>query len=276
MEFNSLKEKYLYYRGKGDVRLSKDEYVLVMLDGRSFSKKIKKKFKRPFDSAFIDMMNETAKYVCEKVSGCKMAYVQSDEINLVIHTTEEQEPFFGNRQCKLLSVIASMATSKFNQLMAIHSIKQISYDTTKFDCEDTLYSINDVLGYMTEMPLYEFDCKAWNVPDANDALASIIYRQNDCVRNSKEAVAQSKFSPNELHKKRTDEQIIMVREKFGIDWYTDFNNGEKYGRFIFPSSVKVGENCIRNRWGVHNAFPLNDENNRKELMSYISDGETTE
>ena len=62
MEFKSLKEKYMYYRGQVDHRLSNDEYVMVMLDGRSFSKKIKKKFKRPFDNAFIDIMNETAKY----------------------------------------------------------------------------------------------------------------------------------------------------------------------------------------------------------------------
>ena len=274
MEFKSLKEKYMYYRGQVDHRLSNDEYVMVMLDGRSFSKKIKKKFKRPFDNAFIDIMNETAKYVCENVSGCKMAYVQSDEINLVLHTTEEQEPFFGNRQCKLLSVIASMATSKFNQLMTMYSIKEVSYDTTNIDGEDTLYNIKDTLQYISEMPLYEFDCKAWNVPNANDALASIIYRQNDCIRNSKEAAAQSKFSPNELHKKRTDEQIIMVREKFGIDWYTDFSNGEKYGRFILPNVVKIDDECIRHKWMIDNAFPLNDENNRKELMSYICDGES--
>lgn len=52
MEFKSLKEKYMYYRGQVDHRLSNDEYVMVMLGGRSFSKKIKKKFKRPFDNAF--------------------------------------------------------------------------------------------------------------------------------------------------------------------------------------------------------------------------------
>lgn len=274
MEFTSLKEKYLYYRKQTDFCLSTDGYVMVMLDGRSFSKKIKKYFKRPFDSDFIVIMNETAKYLCEKVSGCKLAYVQSDEISLVLHTSEAQEPFFGNRQCKLLSIIASMATSKFNQLIAIRSIRNRFYDSTKIDEGDTLYCIKDVLDYMAVMPLYEFDCKVWNVPDINDAYASILYRQNDCIRNSKEAVAQNKFSHNELYKKKTDEQIAMVKEQFGIDWKTDFKNGEKYGRFVIPFVSEVyydgeEEPTLRHSWKIYDGFPIGEENNRKEIMKVL-------
>ena len=262
MEFNSLKEKYLYYRNQTDYRLSKDGYVMIMLDGRSFSHKIKKIFKRPFDDMFIEMMNETAKYVCERVSGCKLGYVQSDEINLVLHTTELQEPFFGNRMCKLLSVIASLATSKFNQLYLYYTIK------------DLPCSKEDLVDIIKDSRLFEFDCKAWNVPDLNDAYASILYRQNDCIRNSKEAVAQSKFSSSELHKKRTDEQIAMVKETFGIDWYTDFSDGEKYGRFIVPTTIVIhhqgeSEPIYRRGWEIRDAFPIGDENNRKKIMTII-------
>lgn len=273
MNFDSLKDKYNYYRNMTDYRLLPNSYVMVMLDGRSFSHKIKKRFKRPFDDEFIRIMNETAQYVAKNISGCKLAYVQSDEINLVLYDKSTQEPFFGNRMCKLLSIIASMASGKFNQLMFEYNIRQMSYDNTKMDCEDTLYSIKDAMAAMSSMPLYEFDCKVWNVPNVNDAFAGILYRQNDCIRNSKEAVAQDKFSADELHKKRTDEQIVMVREKFGIDWYTDFDDGKKYGRFIIPQLVTFSENCKRRKWTINNAFPLSDENNRKELMLYLTDDE---
>lgn len=264
MEFDSLKEKFLYYRGLTDYRLSKDNYVMVMLDGRSFSKKIKKRFKRPFDEAFINIMNETAKYICEKVSGCKMAYVQSDEINLVLHTTELQEPFFANRLCKLQSIIASMATSKFNQLVLLN------------DVQDLPCSKEDVVDIIRNMSLFEFDCKAWSVLDANDAYASILYRQNDCVRNSKEAVAQWKFSPNELHRKTTDEQVAMLLKEHGINWWGDFNDGEKYGRFVVPKEfVKIDDNgkeIHRHKWEIMNAFLIGGVNNRKEIMKFIEDG----
>lgn len=90
MNFDSLKDKYNYYRNMADYRLLPNSYVMVMLDGRSFSHKIKKRFKRPFDDEFIRIMNETAQYVAKNISGCKLAYVQSDEINLVLYDKSTQ------------------------------------------------------------------------------------------------------------------------------------------------------------------------------------------
>ena len=84
MVFKNLEDKCLYYRSLSDYKLLPNSYVLVMLDGRSFSNLIKNKFEKPFDKDFIDMMNQTAQYVCENVEGAKFAYVQSDEISLVI------------------------------------------------------------------------------------------------------------------------------------------------------------------------------------------------
>lgn len=271
MEFDSLKKKYHYYRDLTDYKLLPNSYVMVILDGRSFSKKIKKRFKRPFDDKFIEIMNETAKYVCEKVSGCKLAYVQSDEINLILHDSPMQNPFFGNRLCKLQSIIAAMATSKFNQLALLNTLKDLPCSK-----EDAVQIINDAL-------LYEFDCKAWAVPNENDAFAAILYRQNDCIRNSKEAVAQYFFSHNDLHKRTTDEQIAMVKDKYGIDWNADYNDGEKYGRFIikygleFPEVDRegnsTGKTYIRHKWIIGNGIPLSDEINRVNMINYIVNGE---
>ena len=280
MNWDNLKSKYLYYRELTDYKLLPNSYVMVMLDGRSFSKKIKKKFHRPFDDEFITMMNETAKYVCEKVSGCKLAYVQSDEINLVLYDTQDQEPFFGNRLCKMQSIIASLATSKFNQLMYARNLIEKSLGTTEY----TRYpQWSEVAGYIAESPLYEFDCKVWNVPNVNEAFAAILYRQNDCVRNSKEQAAQTYFPHSELWKKTTDTQVKMLREKFGIDWVNEYNDGEKYGRFVkrIPFEYdeldrygnKTGNVKQRNKWTIVNATPLSDSETRKEMMEYLTNGE---
>ena len=84
MKFQSLKEKCEYFRSLSDYKLVPNSYVIIMLDGRSFSKMIKNKYKKPFDETFIDMMNETAKYLLQNVQGVKFAYVQSDEISILV------------------------------------------------------------------------------------------------------------------------------------------------------------------------------------------------
>ena len=108
MQFKTLEDKCKFYRELTDYRLMPKSYVIVSLDGRSFSNFVKKQFDLPFDDKFIHFMNETTKYVCNNVSNCKFAYTQSDEISLVLADIgdNDTDTFFGNRLCKLQSIIA--------------------------------------------------------------------------------------------------------------------------------------------------------------------------
>ena len=130
MQFKNLEDKCLYYRGLTDYRLLPNSYVLVMVDGRSFSHLVKNKFQKPFDDEFIRMMNETAEYVCKNVQGCKFAYVQSDEISFVLtdFDTPTTDAFFSNRLSKMQSIIASLATARFNQLMMCYQLNKHTYN----------------------------------------------------------------------------------------------------------------------------------------------------
>lgn len=256
MKFDTLKDKCLYYRSLTDTRLVPNSYVLVMLDGRSFSSMIKNKFKLPFDDNFIDMMNETAKYVCENVSGCKLAYVQSDEISLVLtdFDTPTTDSFFGYRTFKLLSIIASLATAKFNQLM-------------------TLYNMSNGLGMnpgdcIMKTKLAQFDCKVWNVPTLNDVYAWFLYRQNDCIKNSKGQLAQTYYSHKELFKLTTDQQIEKLNVEKSINWH-EFDDNKKYGRLITKQTITTenGVVCERLKWVINDAFVLNE--NREKFISCI-------
>ena len=84
MKFDTLKDRMEYFRSLTDYRLMPNSYVVVMVDGRGFSKSVKKLFEKPFDDKFISMMNDTAKYICEHVQGVKTAFVQSDEISFIL------------------------------------------------------------------------------------------------------------------------------------------------------------------------------------------------
>lgn len=267
MQFKSLEDKCLYYRGLGEYRLLPNSYVMVMLDGRSFSHMVKNRFQKPFDDDFIRMMNETAKYVCKNVQGAKFAYVQSDEISIVLtdFDTPTTDAFFGNRLSKLHSIIASLATAKFNQLMLSYHIERNAYDNCLFDSENTIYSANDAVRAIDNAPLYQFDCKCWNVPTYNDVFAWFLYRNIDCTKNSKQQTAQTYLPHKELMGKTTDVQIEYLKEVKDIDW-NDFTANKKWGRFIWKCEKELvnpqGEPYTRYVWEVFDGVDLSTENGR--------------
>lgn len=279
MNFKSLEDKCLYYRGLTDYRLLPNSNIIAMVDGRAFSKLVKKRFNLPFDDNFITMMNETAKYVCEHVQGCKFAYVQSDEISFLItdYETPQADSFFGYRLCKMQSIIASLATAKFNQMLTSYLIeKEIATKNDlpdEIDGRDDIVAIRDVLK---EMQLAQFDCKVWSVPSSNDAYAWFLYRQIDCIRNSKQQTAQTFLSHKQLLGKDTDAQIELLFNEKGVSWEKDFSDGKKFGRFVYQEEREMEKewgnqiiHFVRKVWDAHDAFPLTDEGSKEKFYDII-------
>lgn len=262
MHFKTLKEKCEYFRGLTDYRLLPNNYVIVMLDGHCFSRMVKKRYKLPFDERFMRYMNETAKYLLQNIQGAKLAYVQSDEISILItdFDTPETDSCFGYRLCKMQSLFASMAAGKFNQLVAIDLIKE---NEGKFD-DIPFGSVSDVVY---DMEPAAFDCKVWSVPSYNEAFGWFLYRQHDCTRNSKQQAAQTYLPHKALLNLTADEQIEKLIVEKNIDW-AQYSDGEKYGRIIYKEPKEEtkeinGEMVTyeRNTWTVHGATPFDSEDN---------------
>lgn len=257
MNFDSLEEKCQYYRNLTDYKLLPNSNILVMLDGKNFSSLIKNNFKKPFDDDFIDMMNKTALFLCNNVQGCKFAYTQSDEISLLItdYDTPETDTLFGGRLCKIQSILASLATSEFNRWFILDYLRK-----------------HDDEGLIENMKMAQFDCKAWVVPNQNDAYAWFLYRQLDCIRNSKQQTAQTYLGHKKLIGHSADEQIEMVKNEKGIDW-SAFGNEYKYGRFVYKiekemsTKLPSGEtvNYIRKKFTPSAAFDLRQEEGKEEF-----------
>ena len=275
MIFDSLQDKCLYYRKGGEHYLMPNGHIIMMLDGRSFSKVIKKRFKLPFDPIFVGLMNLTAQYLCENIPGVQFAYVQSDEISLYIKDEPTSGSFFGLRQTKLLSIAASLATGRFNQLFLSQSImKNIEGDVEK----DWKKEFNDLSNQILSMKPFQFDCKAWNVPTANDVFAWFLYRQLDCIRNSKQQTARTWLSHKKLIGVDSDKQVEMLKNEKGIDW-NDFEPEVKFGRLIkkIEKEVKIPEQFVKD--GVDTTmrmfwepFPmpiLSEIDGKNELMKMI-------
>ena len=227
----TLKERMKSLQAERDYRLDKDSYILCHIDGRAFSKMIKRKFKLPFDDNFMQMMDDTAAYVCENVQGAKLAYVQSDEINIVITSFKYDNDelingssFFDYRLCKMQSIIASLAAAKFNQL---YTIRMLSTDSDK-----------SIRQQINEIPLIQFDCKCWDVKTYADMFAWFKFRQNDCIRNSKQQFAQAYCSHKDLLNKNSDEQVEYCNLKTGNDWNA-LSGKYKYGRLVYRTTYPV-------------------------------------
>lgn len=254
MEFKCLKDKCEYYRSLPDYRLMPNMNMLVMLDGKNFSTLVKNNFELPFDNRFIDMMNETALALCKNVAGVKFAYTQSDEISLLItdYDTLETGTLFNGRLCKIQSILASIATSEFNRQF----IPYQAYEKAV---------VNDPLYNIANMKMAMFDCKAWVVPNLNDAYAWFLYRQYDCIRNSKQQAAQTYIKHNFLKNLDTDKQIELLKKEYDIDW-NEYPDECKYGRFLYKESqmfkkvLDSGEEVEfeRNKFVCNPAFELKD------------------
>lgn len=255
MKFESLEEKCLYYRELCNHKLTPGLPVLIMLDGRSFSKKIKNKFQKPFDPFFVETMNKTMAYLCQNIQGCKIGYCQSDEISLIITDKGEEGPsssFFGYRLCKIQSITASIATSFFNREMGI---KWIADGKDLKDC-----------------PLYEFDSKAWVVPNTNDAYAWFLWRQIDCKRNAKQQAAQTYLPHKQLMGHNSDEQIKMLEELKGIK-FEDYDPELRRGRICYKEQEEYNSpeygTYMRSKWNVYAAPEFNEENGKNLVIEKI-------
>lgn len=273
MKFENLKEKCEYYRSLTDYKILPNSNMIIMLDGHSFSKKVKKAFKRPFDDVFIDAMNKTAQYLCESIQGAKIAYVQSDEISILVtdYDTPMTDSYFGYRLCKIQSIAAGMASAYFTKLMIGNIIRKkvAEADRSRKDNYGNTSATEDrkeidFEKIVDNAPLYDFDCKAWAVPNENDAYAWFLYRQIDCVRNSRQQAAQAYLPHKKLMGLSAEKQVELLKAETGIDWATAYEQGKRYGRFIYKENEHIskilpnGEEVafVRNTWQTHDADDL--------------------
>jgi tRNA(His) 5'-end guanylyltransferase len=180
--------------------------IIARLDGKGFSR-YTADLERPFDRRLSDSMVDATRYLVEEVDGARIGYTQSDEISLVIYSeTYERQVFFDAKVQKLTSVLASMLTGVFNDMMK------------------DLRESGDVPGRAV------FDCRVWSVPTRVEAANALLWREQDATKNSISMAARHYYSHRELQDKKGGEMQEMLFQK-GINWdkYPDFF---KRGTFV--------------------------------------------
>jgi tRNA(His) guanylyltransferase len=183
--------------------------VLVRLDGRSFHT-FTRGLKRPFDMELRAAMDETAKYLVHETHAA-VAYTQSDEISLAFPNIDpDAQLMFDGRSQKLCSVLAAMATAKFNQEI-----------------------MRRIPSHAHKLPL--FDARVWQVPTLDLALEAFAWREADATKNSITMYASAFYSHKELHKKSSRDKHEMLHAK-GVNW-NDLDAALKRGVYFRRENV---------------------------------------
>lgn len=194
-------------------------YTIIRLDGKAFHTFTRSGFAKPFDWSLMYYMDETAKFLCKEIQGAKFAYVQSDEISILLtdfETIHTDAWFDGNIQ-KMASVSAGLATAAFNKVYL----------------KDWDLKIHDL-----ETKLPSFDARVFSVPDATEVANYFIWRQQDAVRNSIQMAARAVFSHKECNDKNCDELQEMLFKEKGINW-SEYALGEKNGRIVVKEQYET-------------------------------------
>lgn len=211
--------------------------TIIRLDGKAFHT-YTRGLNKPYDLDFVRDMQQAAIYLCEEIQGVKCAYVQSDEISLLLtdYTTINTQAWFDYNIQKICSVSASYATAKFNQLRLFR---------------DYLYQID-----LENQKLAQFDSRVFQIADHEEVVNYFIWRQHDAIRNSIQMLARSLYSHKELEYKSSNELQELCFQK-GVNW-NNYHSNLKRGSYISKEYDPVtGFNW--NIFGVTPEFTKNRE-----------------
>jgi len=219
--------------------LLKRAYTIIRLDGKAFHTYCKG-LKRPYDKGLVEDMQATTKYLCENVQGCKLGYVQSDEISLILTDFDEYstQSWFDNEVQKMCSISASYATSKFNQLRFLRAV-----NTSPLNSNDFLKATNK---------LANFDSRIFQLPTLTEVNNYLLWRQRDCIKNNISTTAMALYSHSELNKKSGSEKQEMIFKKGAELQEIMINNGYDVNLFTttfnwndMPADLKRGTTFMK-------------------------------
>lgn len=211
-EFFRLKED------ENSAWLARHAYQIVRVDGRAFHTFTRHmKYEKPYDTDFMYSMDLVARRLCEEIQGAMFAYVQSDEISVLVRPclNLKSQMWFGGQMRKWLSVSAGVASA-----VMTHEVGEPAV----------------------------FDSRVLSLSESSDVIRYFLWRQSDCARNAIQATAQVEVG----HKKILGKDRVMqlrALESVGVD-YDALPQGWRNGRVVVPVKEIGTVTYIRKDTGV--------------------------
>ncbi len=259
-----------FYEEIPKTRLMRRTPVVIRIDGKAFHT-FARGFKRPFDDVLIMTMQETAKYLCENIQGCQLAYVQSDEISLLLidYQRFETSAWFDYEMQKMCSISASMATMAFNKIFRDM--------VGELHIKGSLEEEYSCILYKAAQKGAMFDARVFNIPK-EETCNYFYWRQLDASRNSIQMVGQANFSHKELQYKSCNDIQDMLMTQKGINW-NDFPTYQKRGSCVLKENYldttpeSTDSETIRSRWIIDKNIPIFRGEGREYIERFVNVGE---
>jgi tRNA(His) 5'-end guanylyltransferase len=239
------KHEYIYR-----TYLPKKQYYILRLDmkcGHSYTKNLNK----PFDDGFIEDLQFTAKYLCEEIQGSLLSFQQSDEITIVFSDlqSEAADIWFGGNIQKIVSVAASLATSKFNELREDRGVRE----------SNEKWENGEGVSFYTRK-LAQFDARVFSVSQRHEVLNNLYWRQKDASKNSVQMLARSLFSHKEcqgLNGSQLQDKMMLEKE---VNW-NDIETTKKRGSACYKELKLIESDLVtgdkfRGYWKIDNEIPI--------------------
>lgn len=190
MDNSNIANRMKKYEGIPRIHLTPRMPLICRLDGKAFHT-YTRGFEKPVDEKIIGAMTHAAVCLSREIQGFKIAYIQSDEISVLVNDYEnfETQAWFDKNLQKVISVSASICTAYFNKYMW-----SVGVDKTAL-----------------------FDSRAFVIP-REEVCNYFYWRQLDAERNSVSSLAQAHFSHRQLHGKNVKEMKAMLLEEKEIVW----------------------------------------------------------
>lgn len=187
------------YENRYRYQLVRRTYTVIRVDGKAFHTWTRG-LAKPFDQTFMDLMDAAALRTFKTLMGCKLAYGQSDEYSFVLTDFDDlaTEAYFDGSVQKIASVAASTFTAYFNWAVSEHLLS---------------YAGAPYLGKPPAM----FDARVFQVPDLEEVLNYLVWREQDSERNSLSMLAQAHYSHKALQGKKKDDLHELLHAK-EINW----------------------------------------------------------
>ena len=243
---DSLGDFFKKKEAEYDIRLPLDKFIIIRLDGHNFHSLARRHLIKPFDARMVAAHKVALNGIIKKFNPVA-AYIQSDEASIILEPTRAPKTApFSNRLQKLVSLMASIYAVRFSSVISGGPITPGQYSSeeltaligalalhqyTYADVPTRLQLSSSLRRAGKKAPAEElktpfprenifaaFDGRAFTLDNEDEVREYISWRRIDAIKNAKMTLAMAFFSHNELKGVSSDDAVLMLNTKYGVDY----------------------------------------------------------
>jgi len=235
MSSSKLKDRVESYIESTDFRILNRVPVVVVINGRAFSK-LTSLLDKPFCEKFSESMISTMLKLCSEIEGSLFGYHFNDEIVIISRNDQgtDTSPWYDNKLQKICSITSSIATLHFN-------------------------NVSSGLNLMGEGL---FTSQVFPVPTIAEAINTFVYKQQQNFHLSIQSACF--YELLKTHNRNTikdmlsglsvDEKVDLLQQECNIDFH-EYPIAFRRGVAAYKVPKVVGD-VMKNKWSINDDLPI--------------------